>query len=261
VRREASNGGQPLPSCRVIAQHVVALVDDRAPASGGVQAAVEAGTAQPAGVSRFGARSTLGDAVEGALRSGAGWIWLLDGRAVPGPAALGALLDAAADLAEDEVPVRLLASVVVEPSGALHPAALPQHEIFEKERSVDAARRHLVQLRAAAPGSLLIARSAATRFPPPARELAGDLHLREWTVRILRSRDDAGYLVPASRALRADPGPPPRALWAARIRLLAAPGWSSTERLWEAYRLATGAPGASPSRSPRRMTAPAPGAK
>jgi hypothetical protein len=198
------------------------------------------------------------------------WLWLLDGCAVPEAGALAALL-AVAEALPAPGPL-LLASKVVDQHGRLHPDCTPRHEILEKEHSVDAAERHLVQLRAAAHGSVLVARAAIERFCPPRMDLPVGLDMHEWSARLLRSWNDTGYLVPASVAVRATPPRSPSwREWTARIRVLASSAWSPRERLWEGFvlgrdaaaairagrahgRAGVGAPDFSPSRTPRRMT-------
>ncbi|MFZ0043930.1 MAG: hypothetical protein WAK93_21650, partial [Solirubrobacteraceae bacterium] len=162
------------------------------------------------------------------------WIWLLDGRAVPEPEALEALL-AAREIATAPTPV-LLTGAVFDGAGHLHPQATPRHEIFEKAHSVDAAERHLVQLRFAAHGSVLVAGSVPDRFGAPRSDLPPRLDMLEWSARILRSWENTGYLVPASRAVRtAAPLAPTWRDWVARVRLLGSGAWNPTERLWEAF--------------------------
>ncbi len=193
------------------------------------------------------------------------WVWLLDGLAVPKPDALAALL-AAHETATRPAPV-LLASKVVDATGRLHPAATPRHEIFEKQHSVDAAERRLVQLRAAAAGSLLVDRAVFDRFEAPSCHLPPGLDVHEWSARILRSWEDIGYLVPASVAIRHEAAPSSEPRYRlSRLRMLASPAWRPRERLWEAFLLGrgglgslvgqgrdgVGAPGLRPSHSPCR---------
>jgi hypothetical protein len=232
-----------------------------------VRAAVRAQTLSPR---HLGEASSLTEAVGAAQRVECRWVWLLDGLAVPREDALEALLAAYAT-ASPPPPV-LLASKVVDPCGRLHPAAWPRHEIFEKQHSVEAAERGMVQLRAAAAGSLLVSRGVLDRFAPPRSDLPAGLDLHEWTARILRSWEDTGYLVTASVAVRSDhrrstePGLLPR------LRVLGSPAWRPRERLWEGFLLGrsalrrvsarvheaahgrdgVGAPGLTPSHSPRR---------
>ncbi|HWE12934.1 MAG TPA: hypothetical protein VG365_05445 [Solirubrobacteraceae bacterium] len=223
------------------------------------------------GESRFTA------AVREGVSAGNEWLWLLDGAAVPEPGALGSLLGAAAVLSPS-APL-LLASKVLGEDGRLHPDSTPRHEVFEKERSVEAAARHLVHLRIAAHGSVLVRTDAPGRFGPPRPDLPSSLDMREWSARILRSWDDCGYLVPASVAVRrAAPAPVTWSDWAARVRVLGSGAWTPTERLWEGFLLArdaatairpgrgqgrdaVGAPGRHPSISPLRITGTVRGAK
>lgn len=205
------------------------------------------------------------------------WVWLLDGCTVPEPGALEALL-AARDIATAPVPV-ILVSKVLGSDGQLHPDSTPRHEIFEKQHSVDAAERHLVQLRAAAPGSVLVATEVVDRFGLPRSDVAPGLDMYEWSARILRSWQNTGYLVPASVAVRsAAPVTPSWRHLLARARMLGGSAWSPSEQLWETFllgrqaagaargswsaqaRYGVGTSGRSPSRRPRRMTGNAWGA-
>lgn len=211
--------------------------------------------------------SALGAALRAGGSAGCRWLWLLDGGAVPRADALEALL-----AASTAVPVPaplLLASKVVDPQGRLHPDSTPRHEVFEKEHSIDAVERRLVQLRTAAPGSVLVDAEVAGRFGSPRQDLPPALEMHEWSARVLRRWTDTGYLVPASLAVKS--APPREATardWLARVRILASRGWSPTEKLWETFlvgrdlagalardqgRNGVGAPGFSPSRRPRRM--------
>jgi hypothetical protein len=219
--------------------------------------------------------SGLAAGVRRGLATGCDWLWLLDGGAVPELGALDALL-AVATAAKPPGPV-LLASKVVDSEGGLHPDSLPRHEIFEKERTVNAAAHHLVHLRWAAHGSVLAAADAVGRFAPPRSRLAPGQDMREWSARILRDWGNPGYLVPASLAVRPSGQsrtPAARGDWAARVRVLGSAAWSPTERLWEAFllgreigtgfrvrrshgRQGVGAPGRKPSSSPRRIAAAA----
>ncbi len=207
--------------------------------------------------------------VRAAASRGIRWTWLLDGDTVPAPEALRDLLGAVDALAAP-APL-LMVSRVLDEQGRLHADAIPRHELFEKERSVDAVERHLVQLRTAAHGSVLVDTAAVERFGLPRSDLPGGLDMIEWSARILRSWEDTGYLVPASVAVRrAAPVAHPWRYWLGRARVLGSGGWSPTEKLWETFllggaiaamlrgapgqgRAAVGAPGLNPSRSPRRM--------
>jgi len=188
----------------------------------------------------------LGDTaarVRAALKAGADWLWLLDGVTVPEPGALtafAAALDSLTGLAEPLV----LTSKVLATTGTLHPDAIPRHEIFEREYTVAAAERGLVQLRAAPSGSLLVRREAFERFGALRTDLSLSWQAFEFTARVLRSREDTGYLVPASVAVRAVP---PRSAGRrggairARAGLLAGPVWKPRERMWEGFLVAEGA--------------------
>lgn len=185
--------------------------------------------------------ATLAEAVRGARSLEARWLWLLDGWAVPEPDALEALL-AAAGVAGQPAPA-LLASKVIDGDGHLHPDATPQHEVYATERSVAAALRHLVQLRAAAPGSVLVDRLTADRVRQPRSDLPAGLDMREWSARVLRSPECVGYLVPGSVAVRtASPDPIARRDLVARARVAAGGAWTPREKLREAYRLVRDAP-------------------
>lgn len=171
------------------------------------------------------------------------WTWLLDGWTLPGPGALRHLLAAAGELSQP-APL-LMVSKVLDPDGRLHPDATPRHEIFEKAHSVDAAQRHLVQLRTAAHGSALIDTVAVERFGPPRSDLPVGLDMHEWSARILRRWQDTGYLVPASVAVRrVAPAAHRWRYWLGRARVLGSGGWSATEKLWETFLLGEAAAGA-----------------
>ena len=165
------------------------------------------------------------------------WVWLLDGVTVPEPGALRAFEDALVRLANLPAPL-VLASRVVDGTGALHPDAAPRHEVFEKELTLAAVERRLVQLRAAPSGSLLVRREAFVRFGALRADLPPSWSAFDFTGRVLQDRADTGYLVPESRAVRrVAPRPTGRAGGAlrSRVRLLAGPTWGPTERLWEGF--------------------------
>lgn len=164
------------------------------------------------------------------------WVWLLDGYAVPEPGALEAMLGAT-EIVTPPAPV-LLASKVVDRHGRLHPDSTPRHQILAREQSVYAAERHLVQLRAAAPGSVLVDRAAIDRFGPPRADLPPGLDMLEWSARMLRAPDHSGYLVPTSVALRVTP--PTATSWRdfpSRLRVLGSSAWTPREKLQEAFTL------------------------
>lgn len=178
-----------------------------------------------------------------ALATGAAWVWLFDGVTVPAPGAFAAFETAAERLAGLPAPL-VLASKILDGGGALHPDATPRHEIFEKDLTVGAVERGLVQLRAAPSGSLLIRREAFQRFGSPRTDLSPSWAAFEFTARVLQAHEDTGYLVPSSLAVRmVPPRPPGRRGGAvrARARLLPGPAWNATERLWEGFLIAEGA--------------------
>jgi hypothetical protein len=167
--------------------------------------------------------------------TGAGWVWVLDGRAVPGPGALAAML-AVEDVPDLPSPA-VLASKVVLPGGALHPDVLPWPEIFEKEVSTAACAHRLVSLRAARGGSVLVRRDAIDRHGLPRADFVSHGEVLEWTARILRH--EAGYLVPASVAVREDRDPPAvRRDLGNRARMLGGGAWRREEKLWFGFLLA-----------------------
>jgi GT2 family glycosyltransferase len=182
-----------------------------------------------------GAAGALHAALPAALATGAEWLWVLDGRAVPQPEALAALLDTAG---RDDLPrPGLLAGKVVLPGGDMHPDALPWPEIYEKEVSIAACAHRLVSLRAARPGSLLIRRDVVERVGGPRPDFVSHGEVLEWTARLLR--DESGYLVPASVAVRADrEAPDRRREFVNRARMLRGGAWRPDEKLWLAALLA-----------------------
>ena len=171
------------------------------------------------------------------------WLWLLDGVTVPRADALEAFGAALETLAGLPAPL-LLASKVIDAAGAMHPDALPRHEIFEKQYTVDAIERGLVQLRAVPAGSLLIRRGTFERFGELRADLPPSWAVFEFTARALRSWEDTGYLVPSSVAVRKLPPHPAGRRGEGlrtRARLLAGPAWTPTERLWEGFLVAEAA--------------------
>ena len=114
------------------------------------------------------------------------------------------------------------------PSAVLLAAHVPGDEawprILDKEDAIEACRHGLVALRAVQPGALLV-RDGVER----PRSFAA-------TARLLT--DGRGYLVPGARARRS--GRAPRL---GPLRLLTAPFWTREERLWQLFRLLSGARG------------------
>lgn len=186
-----------------------------------------------------GARPATGaaEALHMALDGEASWLWLLDGSALPAPAALACLLGYV-DLPGMPPPV-LLASKVMRQDGSLDPTALPVAQARDPDFAVAAFERRVLSLRMARRGSLLVARSAfeavASRWPH-LTPFAEDL---EWTARALKHRP--GLLVPASIVVRRPPVNrngllPDRAEIASRLRLLLGGAIELGDKPWFAFR-------------------------
>jgi len=170
------------------------------------------------------------------------WFWLLDGAAIPATDALERLLAPLQELGPLPPPV-LLASKVVDATGVLDPGRAPWPRLLQKEVSLDACERHLVSVRAARHGSLLMHRRALERHGPPRADYVDDGEDLEWTARVLRT--ESGYLVPGSRAVRLD-----AALTAQesnlrrrrdlrnRVNTLRGSAWGGEEKLWFAFLVA-----------------------
>lgn len=202
--------------------------------------AIAGQTAPPASVA---IQAPGGGAERTALAAGAEWLWMLDGVTVPRADALAAFA-AALTMLEGLPDPLVLAGKVLDVTGALHPDAMPRHEIFEKQLTVDACERGLVQLRGAPSGSLLVHRNAFARFGALRTDLAASWAAFEFTARVLRAWGDTGYLVPSSVAVRRVPARPDGRSGGGlrtRARLLAGPAWTPTERLWEGFLVAEGA--------------------
>jgi hypothetical protein len=219
--------GDPVDVCAVL------YGDSRGELLDELVAAVTHQSARPAVILQ---EPELTAGVRAAAGGGTRWIWLLEIGTVPAPDALRDLLDAVAKVTPP-APM-LMASKVVDQHGRLHTDATPRHELFEKQHSVDAAEHRLVQLRTAAPGSVLVATAAIARVGLPRTDLPAGLDVVEWSARMLRDWEDTGYLVPASVAVRRTaPAPRRWGYWLGRARILGSGGWSATERLWETFLL------------------------
>jgi hypothetical protein len=163
------------------------------------------------------------------LARDADWLWLLDCTALPEPEALRSLLAPLDDLGDLPLPA-LLASKLVGTDGSHDPHSLPLPASSDPDLVVAACERHLLALRVAQPGSLLVHRDAIERYgPPPARDVA------VWTARILR--EQPGLLVPGSVAVRAPGGDGARAEISALWKLLAGDALERREKPWLAFRL------------------------
>src|SRR3954468_2949909 len=120
-----------------------------------------------------------------------GWVWFLDGTAVPRPDALAALLAAAERLESVSAPA-VLASRVVASDGALAPAHVPLAPQAQTQVAVRTAALRVLPIRAATGGSLLVRGHALSHVG--SRDGAAML----WTARLLRQ--EPGFLVPDSVA-------------------------------------------------------------
>ena len=155
--------------------------------------------------------------------SEADWLWLVD--ADPEPRALEALLEPLDALGPLPAPV-LLAGKLVRPDGT--PTRLPVPRLADADLSVHAFERHLVPIRTARRGSLLVHRRAVAEFGLPG---AGEL---AWSARVLRK--GFGLLVPASVAVHHGPGGEDGAR--ELLALLLSDGLDPKERALVSFRLA-----------------------
>lgn len=176
-----------------------------------------------------------------AIAAGAGqgtdWLWLLEADVEPEPDALARLVAPLEDLGDLPAPA-LLAGKVLGPDGRLHADSAPWIPLLDRVGVVAAARRRLVALRLARWGSLLVRRSALAHHGLPREEFAGGADDLEWTARVLR--DDAGYLVPRSVAVRTTPAHGPSLSPAEvrdRVRMVRGDGWVGHEPVWFAFML------------------------
>lgn len=140
----------------------------------------------------------VGEGLRTALAGGATWVWLIDAGVVPAQDALERLLEATA-LPDLPAPV-LVTGKVTGPGGRLDPSSAPWPRLTGKDVAVAAGERHLLSVRAARHGSLLVHRRALELygFPDP-RYLPASEDL-EWTARMLKHEN--GYLAPRSLATR-----------------------------------------------------------
>ena len=176
-----------------------------------------------------------------AIAAGAGqgtdWLWLLEGDVEPEPEALARLVAPLEDLGDLPAPA-LLAGKVLGPDGHLHADSAPWIPLLDRAGVVAAARRRLVALRLARWGSLLVHRGALARHGLPREGFAGGADDLEWTSRVLR--DDAGYLVPRSVAVRVTPARGPSLSPSEvrdRVRMVRGDGWVGHEPVWFAFML------------------------
>ena len=185
---------------------------------------------------------TLPRAVDGALSAAlatqATWIWLLDGSAVPEPAALETLLSVPECNGDLPFPA-LLASKVVLSDGSLDKASLPVAQIRDPDFAISSFERRVLSIRVARRGSVLVHRSGLEAIHskwPSLTPFADDL---EWSARLLKHRP--GLLVPASVAVRLQRGrrTRPRVVGlelARRTRLLLGDAIEFGDKPWFAFR-------------------------
>jgi hypothetical protein len=178
---------QPSSASPSVCAVVLAERDRLAPAVADQRRAPEAVVAEDGGLVR---------ARERALATGADWIWVLDGSAVPRPGALGALVGALERTA-GLVEAHLMTGVGVDADGAVAEGATLWYRRDQINVAMDAAARTLLPVRAAS-GSVLVRRDAAEAEAPPERAGPPSAAVLEWTAWILRGR--TGYLVPESES-------------------------------------------------------------
>lgn len=156
------------------------------------------------------------------LDTGADWLWILDGSAVPRPTALGRLL-AAADRLDGVVRPIVLGSRVVSSEGRLARGHLPLAPQDQTAVAVRTATLRVLHVRAVGSGSLLVRREAVSGPLP-----VGVAATMAWTARLLA--DGGGFVAPDSVAdVREARSPHTRA--AVAVRLLAGRGLGPRERL------------------------------
>jgi len=177
-------------------------------------------------------RADPGRGLDAALETGAEWVWVLDGSAVPEPGALEALLAAARRLAGTADP-RALASRIVDDDGQLAAAHLPLPPGGRASTVViRTAERRVLHVRAVSSASVLLTREAvglgAARFRPEAG-LA-------WTARMLTH--GGGFVVPDSVAHAREAGPSAAARGRSILSLVLSRGIDPRERLQLAAGLA-----------------------
>jgi hypothetical protein len=134
--------------------------------------------------------------LERALASGADWIWVLDGSAVPRPNALQLLLEAL-DRTDGLPAPALLTGVVVAADGRVDASRPPWYSRYQIHVAVDCADRGLLPVRASV-GPALVSRGAVEAVLPPASAPVSPGAVLEWTATLLRAR--TGYLVPESES-------------------------------------------------------------
>lgn len=158
-----------------------------------VRRAVASGTAAPESVVED---ERLRAGLERALATGAGWIWVLDGSAIPAPDALAALL-AGLERMEELPEPSLLTGTVVDSAGRVAADRFPWYRRYTTDVALSAADRGLLPVRAST-APALVRRDAAEATPPPAGARIGPADILVWTATLMRER--TGYLVPESES-------------------------------------------------------------
>ena len=186
-------------------------------------------------------------AAEGLSRAraeGYEWVWVLDGPPIPAQDALERLLAAAHG---PERPPLLLASLVLDAAGRPVERLLARADEAYRDRVFRSIQRRLIPIRRASLAGALVHRDAVARHGLPRPERYGVEAGAEWTSRIVRDvaghRDAAGYLVPTSVVVMADPGEGPSGLGALRalpatMRMVAGGAWTWGESVKAIARLA-----------------------
>jgi hypothetical protein len=216
-----------------------------------VCAVLAPGRPVPDGADESVAAATLAEGVAAALRTDCDWLWAIERDTTPEPGALDAMQAVLENLGGLPEPL-VLASKVVGADGEPDLRSVPYPEMFEKDVTVAACERSLLHLRAVRPGSVLVARRAVERFGLPRDDVRPPFDMVEWTARILRDWEDSGYLVTTSLAARDGAASPRPSLRDRAVATLRGPGWTPTEKLWNAYLLALGvATRVEPERAPR----------
>lgn len=134
--------------------------------------------------------------LERALSTGAEWIWVLDGSAVPRPNALQLLLEAL-DRTDGLPAPALLTGLVVAADGRVDSNRSPWYRRYQLHVAADSAERGLLPVRASV-GPALVSRVAAEAVLPSESAPVSPAAVLEWTATLLPQR--TGYLVPESES-------------------------------------------------------------
>lgn len=134
--------------------------------------------------------------LERALATGADWIWVLDGSAVPRPNALQLLLEAL-DRTDGLPAPALLTGLVVAADGRVDSNRSPWYRRYQLHVAADSAERGLLPVRASV-GPALVSRGAVEAALPSGSAPVSPGAVLEWTATVLSQR--TGYLVPESES-------------------------------------------------------------